>query len=248
MVVPQVFRDPDCLFIVLIVINEADAYPGLFSGPANFALRAGIAVNACCHRRSRHRLHEMGQSTVRHWINTNRSYGDTCCVSSCPYVHLCSHYLLPPDGIFESNVFGSKDGMGALGNSGVALSPDAGSMIEGVTITTNSELVLLMDLERNSSPRTGISPMPGTLEYWAVVRWSSKPAMPKLWPLRSSTVVSACRVAIAGNTKPLMVTALPKSSELTSGKTFRRMVLSSWIVPVNSSFTPKGLNCTVTVL
>ncbi len=52
---------------------------------------------------------------------------------------------------------------------------------------------------------------------------------------------------MAGNTNPLMVTALVKSSELTSGKTFNRMVLSSSIYPVNSSFTPKGLNCTDTV-
>src|SRR6266446_9898414 len=72
--------------------------------------------------------------------------------------------------------------------------------------------------------------------------------MPKLWPFLNSTTVSAWRVAMAGSRNPLMVTALVKSSELTSGKTFNRMVLSSSMVPVNSSFTPKGLNCTETVV
>ena len=53
---------------------------------------------------------------------------------------------------------------------------------------------------------------------------------------------------MAGNTKPLITTELVKSSELTSGNTFKRIVLFSSMVPVNSSLTPKGLNWTVTVL
>ena len=56
--------------------------------------------------------------------------------------------------------------------------------------------------ERNSAPRMGISPSPAiALLVWLV--WSdSSPAMAKLWPLPSSTVVSALRTVSEGMVVP----------------------------------------------
>src|SRR6516165_6902583 len=72
--------------------------------------------------------------------------------------------------------------------------PDTGSTMVGVTSTISSLLVRLMLRDLNSSPRIGMSPIPGTLLSCTVVRWSSSPAIPKLWPSFSSISVSARRV------------------------------------------------------
>ena len=53
--------------------------------------------------------------------------------------------------------------------------------------------------ERNSAPSTGTSPSPGQRRCRSVRALScSRPAMAKLWPLPSSTVVSARRTVSAG--------------------------------------------------
>ena len=60
------------------------------------------------------------------------------------------------------------------------------------------------------------------------------------WPSRSSTFVSARRVASAGIRKPCSVMPLAKSSVLTSGATFSRMT-SPAMVGVNVSLMPNSL-------
>jgi hypothetical protein len=59
-----------------------------------------------------------------------------------------------------------------------------------------------------ASLRMGMSAIPGTLLSCTVVRSSSRPAIPNVWPLLSSISVSARRVWMAGMTKPLIVTEL----------------------------------------
>src|SRR6266481_218304 len=96
--------------------------------------------------------------------------------------------------------------------------------------------------ERNNCPRIGISPIPGTLLSWACVRLSRRPAIPNDCPSLNSSSVSARRVEMAGIANPEIASAFAKSNVLTSGATWRRIVPSLDIVPVKSSFTPKGLN------
>src|ERR1022692_4536947 len=79
-----------------------------------------------------------------------------------------------------------------------------------------------------------------------ITRLSIRPAMAKLSPSLRMTSVSARRWLSAGITNPWSVTALAKSRLLTSGATFRSIDPWGVTVGVNSSFTPKGLNCTVT--
>ena len=95
-------------------------------------------------------------------------------------------------------------------------------------------------------PRIGISPNTGTFEATSRVRLSIKPAIAKLWPSRNSTSVSARRVDNAGIKNPDTVTAFEKSSELTSGATFRRIVPSLCTLGVNLNRTPNSLNRIVT--
>src|SRR5262249_27993488 len=116
------------------------------------------------HGRSRQSRNELRDGMVGHRIEANPHQCDLC-------RRLCDGhvYLLPcPDGVLLSNCFWSKFGMGIFGNSGAALGGAAESTIVGVTITISSELVLLIDRDRNSCPRMGISPIPGTLENCAV--------------------------------------------------------------------------------
>src|SRR5258706_15989368 len=74
-----------------------------------------------------------------------------------------------PAGIVVSNCFCSSGLSGALGSSGTVVGAAAGSTMYGVTITISSEFVRFTDLDRNSCPNIGISPIPGTLENCAVV-------------------------------------------------------------------------------
>src|SRR6266403_2185093 len=78
-------------------------------------------------------------------------------------------YSQYPCGVFVSNCFWSNGAIGILGDSGPADGAAAGSTMVGVTITINSEFVLFTDLDRNSCPKIGRSPMPGTLANCAVV-------------------------------------------------------------------------------
>ena len=68
-----------------------------------------------------------------------------------------------------------------------------------------------------------MSPMPGIFDICDVTVLFMRPATANVWPSCSSTSVSVRRVEIAGTRKPWSVTALAKSSELTSGRTFSLM-------------------------
>ena len=114
----------------------------------------------------------------------------------------------------------SRNSFGNCGRG--AVSPVANGLTKsGVTTTSNSVLDLFNWRERNNCPRIGTSPSPGILFTTSVTRLSISPAMAKLSPSRRSTSVSALRVLMAGIMKPWIVSALAKSSELTSGRTFR---------------------------
>ena len=64
---------------------------------------------------------------------------------------------------------------------------------------TSSDSLRWKRVERNSGPSTGRSPRPGTLSRLLRVVLEIRPPIAKLWPLPSSTVVSARRVDSAGN-------------------------------------------------
>ena len=76
---------------------------------------------------------------------------------------------------------------------------------------------------------------------------SIRPAMANDWPSRSSTSVSARRVVSAGMRKPSSRMPLLKSSELTSGRTCRR-IRSPAIVGLKFRRTPNSLNRIETAL
>ena len=114
--------------------------------------------------------------------------------------------------------------------------------IVGVIITTSSVWSLRAALLRNSSPRIGMSPMPGIFDICEVTVLFMRPAMANVWPSCSSTSVSARRVEIAGTRNPWSVTAFAKSSELTSGRTFSLTRSVPTIVGVKFNLTPYSLN------
>src|SRR5262245_37104060 len=68
----------------------------------------------------------------------------------------------------------------------------------------------------------------------------SSPAIEKLWPSRSSTVVRASRLLIDGTLKPDMVTACAKLSSLTDGASRKLMMPLSRTVGVKANCTPNG--------
>src|SRR5579864_3222964 len=127
-------------------------------------------------------------------------------------------YHLPPPGLLPSNLFLSSQGLGYCGNGGATRSGDT---FLAVTSTMSSELLLSRLRLRNRLPSTGMSPRPGILLIWVVTRLSIKPAMTKLCPSCIWNSVAALRVLSAGTVKPEMVSALAKSSALTSGATLR---------------------------
>src|SRR5260370_32107323 len=96
--------------------------------------------------------------------------------------------LLP--GACSSNLLMSRNGTGTFGAAGIGVSTCTGSTMCGVTNTSSSVLFLLIDLERNSCPSIGISPMPGTLLNCVVARRSNNPAIPDDWP--TSYSISLC--------------------------------------------------------
>src|SRR6266404_2292759 len=110
---------------------------------------------------------------------------------------------------------------------------------------TSSDSLRWNLFDRNSSPRIGISPNPGTLWLATELLFWIKPAMAKLWPLASSTVVLARLTVNPGTTCPEMRTLLVKSSWLTSGWTRMLMRLPASSVGVKERPTPKFLNSTV---
>ena len=91
-----------------------------------------------------------------------------------------------------------------------------------------------------------MSPSPGILLIVSVTVLSISPAIANVCPSRSSTWVSVRRVDSAGTRNPSIVTALLKSSALTSGATLRWMASGPTTVGVNRSRTPNSLNSTVT--
>ncbi len=114
----------------------------------------------------------------------------------------------------------------------------------GVTMITNSVSSFWKLVERNSAPMIGIDPRIGN---WRTVSWKSRrsrPAMAKLSPSRSSTVVLARRVCRPGTRRLLMTIDALGSIELTSGATSMLMTPSASTVGVNARLTPNGLNWT----
>ncbi len=93
-----------------------------------------------------------------------------------------------------------------------------------------------------------MSPMPGIFDIELVSVLFIRPAIANVWPSRSSTSVSVRRVDSAGMRKPSSVTALAKSSELTSGFTFRWIRSPPSTVGVKFRRTPNSLKMIVTAL
>src|ERR1700740_3001716 len=77
---------------------------------------------------------------------------------------------------------------------------------------------------RNSAPSTGTEPSQGICEVRRRSLACRRPAIAKLWPSRSSIVVTASRLMSDGMVVPEIVTALAKSSSLTSGA-IRRLLM-----------------------
>jgi len=87
-----------------------------------------------------------------------------------------------------------------------------------------------------------MSPIPGIFDIEFVRVLFINPAIANVWPSRSSTSVSVRRVASAGTRKPSRMTAFEKSSELTSGRTFKLIRSPPSTVGVKLSRTPNSLN------
>ena len=121
---------------------------------------------------------------------------------------------------------GTRSGPGGRNGSGyfrfgVGCPGTIGWTTCGVTTITSSFLLRFKLLLVNSFPRIGISPMPGIFCICSVTRLSIKPAIAKLCPSVKLMSDSTRLVASAGITNPCSVKAFVKSSELTSGLTFR---------------------------
>ena len=89
-----------------------------------------------------------------------------------------------------------------------------------------------------------MSPMPGIFCSDEFIVLFSRPAIANVWPSSSSSSVSVRRVVSAGIRNPCSVTALAKSSVLTSGRTFRCTRLPM-TVGVKFRRTPNSLYWTV---
>ena len=109
-----------------------------------------------------------------------------------------------------------------------------------VTMSSVFDLVLLIDWK--NLPSTGMSPRNGSFWNVSVSRLSSSPPIAKLCPLSSSISVLTRLTAIAGTWNPDMVTALVKSSELTSGATWSRIVPRGVTVGMKFKRMPYSLN------
>ena len=92
------------------------------------------------------------------------------------------------------SVAGRKPSVGSRNASG----DGAGCTMYGVTMITSSLSPRWKSFDLNNAPITGTSPMPGSALVRSVLVRCSRPAMAKLWPLPSSTVVSARRTVSAG--------------------------------------------------
>src|SRR5690606_29169577 len=130
-------------------------------------------------------------------------------------------------GRFSSTPLCSRLPMNCSARFG-ARKPSVGSTISlsstgftryGVTTMTSSVWPLRKFCDLNRLPMIGKSPAPGSL---SIVLWALlliRPAIMKLWPEPSSTVVSARRTVSAGMVKLLIVTAPWLDSSDTSGRT-----------------------------
>ncbi|MNF77729.1 hypothetical protein D3C84_598810 [compost metagenome] len=98
-----------------------------------------------------------------------------------------------------------------------------------------------MVLSRKNAPRTGISPSPGNLFTWELLRELIRPLMTKLSPSAREMLVSVRRTVRAGTTVPAMLTALVKSSSLTSGATFSAIRFFPTMVGVRVRRIPNSL-------
>src|SRR5262249_12051239 len=86
----------------------------------------------------------------------------------------------------------------------------------------------------------GSEPIQGSCETLRGLSVCSRPAIEKLWPSRSSTVVRASRLSSDGMLKPFAFTAIAKLSSLTDGARRRLMMPFSRTVGVKANCTPNG--------
>jgi len=149
---------------------------------------------------------------------------------------------LKAGGGISLECFGSSGGKNVSGIRGVlGVTPgELFARISGVIITTSSVRSFCAAWLWKSSPRIGMSPMPGT--FWSVlfIELLSRPATANVCPFDSSSSVSVRRVVSAGIRKPLSTTALLKSSALTSGRTFK-WTRSPLTIGVNVNRMPNSL-------
>src|SRR3954470_12755306 len=145
--------------------------------------------------------------------------------------------------------FSSMGDMNGSPNFGSALvtPTEPSRRICGVIMTTSSVRFFWAALLRNRYPRIGMSPMPGIFCSVSFMVLFSSPAIANVCPSRSSSSVAVRRVVRAGTRKPFITTALEKSSELTSGATFR-CTRSPSTCGVKASRIPNSLNWTLIVV
>src|SRR5437867_6897751 len=155
----QSLRDPNRFLHASVVIDEADADACELQRAADLPFGSGIMVQIADDQRSRHARHEIRDRFVGRRIDADTYDGD----SSRPVNSIHVHLLPGLPGTPVSNCFGSNGAIGIWGSTGPGVSAATGSTIVGVTITSSSELSVLMALERNSCPRIGMSPIPRTL-------------------------------------------------------------------------------------
>ena len=115
----------------------------------------------------------------------------------------------------------------------------------GVTTTSSSSVIFCVLRLGRACPASGRRPVPEPWRCSLITRLSISPAMAKLSPSLQDHFGFRFALRERRNQESLQVTALAKSSALTSGATLRSIAPDGVTVGVNSSFTPNGLNCTV---
>src|SRR5688572_5924247 len=161
--------------------------------------------------------------------------GEACCCVAAPGT---------TGRVMNPSILQSRDGSPV----GRGVGRSFATTSRGVTRTSSSVLRCRIARDLNSSHRRGISPRMGIFVTLLMRLLSSKPAMARYWPSRSSTSVSARRVRIVGISNPPMTRPFAKSSDETSGLSVSRMAPLRRITGVNRSLMPNSLKTTVTTL
>src|SRR5438552_18140968 len=156
----QSLRNPDCFLGILVVIDDANAGVSASQSAIDFSLGADVMIQISDQDRPGHGRHKMRKRPIGRTIKTcgdhcnpDRGFGGT---------HGC---LVPSFGeVGLSNFFGSSSGTGILGTS-VTADVVKGSTMVVVTSTISSEIVLIIERDRNGCHRIGIASSPGTWEW-----------------------------------------------------------------------------------